>query len=229
MTRRLCASWTPTCPVSRPVSPPTLTDCWPITPRLASRLRVYLEVMNLAGRLAEDSHARPGVMPADSSTDAQIPPLGRGREACDESTPPPGASLLSTLDLGPGPPPQIQLHELLDESEPLVRPRSAEMPDQNGSGVGCYQLQGEIARGGMGAILKGRDVDLGRDLAIKVLLESHQGNSDVVRRFIEEAQIGGQLQHPGVVPVYELGTFPDRPALLRHEAGQGADLGEPAD
>ena len=74
----------------------------------------------------------------------------------------------------------------------------------------------------MGAILKGRDVDLGRDLAIKVLLESHQGNPEIVRRFVEEAQIGGQLQHPGIVPVYELGTFPDRRALLRHEAGQRA-------
>jgi len=165
-------------------------------PALASRLRVYLEVMNLAGRLAEDSHSRPGAMPAGSSADAQTPPLGKGREGWDESTPPPGSSVLMTLDLGPGPPPQIQLHELLDESEPLLKPRSAEMPDQNGAGLGRYQLQGEIARGGMGAILKGRDVDLGRDLAIKVLLESHQGNTDVVRRFIEEAQIGGQLQHP---------------------------------
>ena len=60
----------------------------------------------------------------------------------------------------------------------------------------------------MGAILKGRDVDLGRELALKVLLESHQGNPEVVSRFIEEAQIGGQLQHPGIAPVYELGTFP---------------------
>ena len=37
-----------------------------------------------------------------------------------------------------------------------------------------YQLFGEIARGGMGAVLKGRDLDLGRDLAVKVLLEAHQ-------------------------------------------------------
>ena len=83
------------------------------------------------------------------------------------------------------------------------------MPVQNGASLGRYQLQGEIARGGMGAILKGRDVDLGRDLALKVLLESHQGNPEVVSRFVEEAQIGGQLQHPGIVPVYELGTFPE--------------------
>jgi len=57
--------------------------------------------------------------------------------------------------------------------------------------------------------LKGRDPDLGRDLAMKVLLEQHRENPDLVRRFVEEAQIGGQLQHPGIVPIYELGTFGD--------------------
>src|SRR5262249_51858562 len=72
------------------------------------------------------------------------------------------------------------------------------------------QLLGEIAHGGMGGVLKGRDVDIGRDLAVKVLLDDHRDNSDLVRRFIEEAQIAGQFQHPGAVPVYELGTFADR-------------------
>ena len=74
-----------------------------------------------------------------------------------------------------------------------------------------YQLSGEIARGGMGAVLRGRDVDLGRDLAVKVLLEKYVDRPEVARRFIEEAQIGGQLQHPGVVPVYDIGRFGDRP------------------
>ena len=63
----------------------------------------------------------------------------------------------------------------------------------------------------MGAVLRGRDVDLGRDLAVKVLLEKYADRPDVARRFIEEAQIGGQLQHPGVVPVYDIGRFGDRP------------------
>src|SRR5207302_4942280 len=74
-----------------------------------------------------------------------------------------------------------------------------------------YQLQGEIARGGMGVVLRGRDVDLGRDLAVKVLLEKYADRPDVARRFVEEAQIGGQLQHPGVVPVYDIGRFGDCP------------------
>ena len=72
-----------------------------------------------------------------------------------------------------------------------------------------YRIDGEIARGGMGAVLKGRDPDLGRDVALKVLREDLRDNADMVRRFVEEAQIGGQLQHPGIVPIYELGTFGD--------------------
>lgn len=71
--------------------------------------------------------------------------------------------------------------------------------------TGRYQVLGEIGRGGVGVVYKGRDQDLGRDVAMKVLREEHAGNPDVVARFVEEAQIGGQLQHPGIVPVYELG------------------------
>ncbi len=113
---------------------------------------------------------------------------------------------------------------MLDDREPLILPQSAEMLGQDGLGRCRYQLEGEIARGGMGAIIRGRDVDLGRELAIKVLLESHQGNSEVVRRFVEEAQIGGQLQHPGVVPVYELGTLPDRRPYFAMKLVKGRTL-----
>src|SRR5262249_21726927 len=58
------------------------------------------------------------------------------------------------------------------EREPVVRPSSDPTPQQSETGD-RYQLFGEIARGGMGAVLRGRDRDLGRDLAVKVLLEKH--------------------------------------------------------
>jgi serine/threonine-protein kinase len=61
----------------------------------------------------------------------------------------------------------------------------------------------------MGVVLKGRDVDLGRDVAVKVLLERHRDSPEMIHRFVEEAQIAGQLQHPGIIPVYELGRLPD--------------------
>ena len=59
-----------------------------------------------------------------------------------------------------------------------------------------YRVLGEIARGGVGIVYKGHDVDLGRDVAMKVLQRDHLGNAEIVERFVEEAQIGGQLQHP---------------------------------
>src|SRR5438105_1164301 len=104
----------------------------------------------------------------------------------------------------------VLLRDADGESAHVVRPHSAEMPEPHETGA-RYQLSGEIARGGMGAVLRGRDVDLGRDLAVKVLLEKHAHRPEVARRFIEEAQIAGQLQHPGVVPVYDIGRFGDRP------------------
>jgi len=87
---------------------------------------------------------------------------------------------------------------------PIVHLSSSEIPR---GGSKRYQLLGEIARGGMGVILKGRDPHLGRDLAIKVLKTELAGKPAAEQRFVEEAQVGGQLQHPGIVPVYDLGRF----------------------
>ena len=97
-----------------------------------------------------------------------------------------------------GPIPRVLLPDTAtdDLGVAVIKPSSDEMPAPGERGD-RYQLLGEIARGGMGAVLKGRDPDLGRDLAVKVLLESHRDKPELVRRFVEEAQIGGQLQHPG--------------------------------
>jgi serine/threonine protein kinase len=69
-----------------------------------------------------------------------------------------------------------------------------------------------------------RDPDLGRDVALKVLRDDFRDNADMVRRFLEEAQIGGQLQHPGVVPIYEPGTFADRRPFFSMKLVKGHTL-----
>jgi serine/threonine-protein kinase len=97
------------------------------------------------------------------------------------------------------------------------------MPNLAGE-AGRYHLIGEIARGGMGVIFKGRDVDLGRDLVVKVILERHQNDPEIVRRFVEEAQIGGQLQHPGIVPVHEIGRFADGRLYIAMKLVKGRTL-----
>ena len=74
-----------------------------------------------------------------------------------------------------------------------MRPGPPEMPTRP-SAAGRPQRLGEVARGGMVVVLKGRDTGLGRDLAVKVLLDWHGDDPAMVCRFIEEAQIAGQLQ-----------------------------------
>ena len=112
----------------------------------------------------------------------------------------PSGSILDVFRALGGPVPRILLRETPSDDTPIA----------TGGGAGAkpsgrYHVLGEIARGGVGIVFKGRDVDLGRDVALKVIRPEYARNPEILRRFVEEAQIGGQLQHPGIVPVYELG------------------------
>jgi serine/threonine protein kinase/Leucine-rich repeat (LRR) protein len=67
-----------------------------------------------------------------------------------------------------------------------------------------YDIGGVVAKGGMGAILSAREATIERSVAMKVMLGS--GSPNDVARFIAEAKITGQLEHPNIVPVHELGV-----------------------
>jgi serine/threonine protein kinase/Leucine-rich repeat (LRR) protein len=69
-----------------------------------------------------------------------------------------------------------------------------------------YEPGAEVARGGMGAVLEAEDRSLRRRVAVKVMLNPDAGSEERARRFVAEARVTGQLEHPGIVPVYELGT-----------------------
>lgn len=133
-----------------------------------------------------------------------------------------GRGVIDTLAETVGPIPRVLLRdtEIPEKPSPVVRPTPGHDTSTR------YRIDGEIARGGMGEILKGRDPDLGRDVAIKVLREDLREDGELVRRFIEEAQIGGQLQHPGVVPIYELGTFSDLRPFFCMKLVKGQTLAE---
>jgi serine/threonine protein kinase len=68
-----------------------------------------------------------------------------------------------------------------------------------------YKVITTINRGGMGVILQTRDLRIRRTVAMKVMKTSNQFSRENVLRFIDEAQLTGQLEHPNIVPVYELG------------------------
>ena len=83
----------------------------------------------------------------------------------------------------------VLLKEAEGESSLVVKPTSDAIPLKDVAGD-RYRFDGEIARGGMGAVLRGRDVDLGRDLAVKVLLES----DDATGKKEEEAKWRNELE-----------------------------------
>ena len=78
-------------------------------------------------------------------------------------------------------------------------------PDFSGA---RYELIGEIGRGGMGTVYSGLDKQLGRRVAIKVLSVLDAGGQ-AAGRLAEEARILARLEHPGIVPVHDLGELPD--------------------
>ncbi len=68
-----------------------------------------------------------------------------------------------------------------------------------------YKVLGSIGRGGMGIVHQARDLRIVRNVAMKVIKTSSQFSRENVLRFVDEAQLTGQLQHPNIIPVYELG------------------------
>ncbi|MEO8348766.1 MAG: protein kinase, partial [Acidobacteriota bacterium] len=67
-----------------------------------------------------------------------------------------------------------------------------------------YEVVGEIGRGGMGVVYRARDPRLNRDVAVK-LIASNEVSADTEERFQREAQILAQMDHPGIVPIHEVG------------------------
>jgi serine/threonine protein kinase len=77
-----------------------------------------------------------------------------------------------------------------------------------------FDLTEELGRGGMGTVRLGTDKHLGRTVAVKVMHESLADSAPLVSRFLLEAQLAGQLEHPNILPLYTLERDAlDRPAL----------------
>jgi serine/threonine protein kinase len=80
--------------------------------------------------------------------------------------------------------------------------------------IGPYEILSPIGSGGMGEVYKARDPRLGREVAIKILPASYAASDERLARFEQEARAAGQLNHPNVVAVYDIGTYEGAPFVV---------------
>jgi WD40 repeat protein len=118
--------------------------------------------------------------------------------------------------------PVRQVSQTLLQSNRPGRPPVFDAVDAPGRGVGAaatrhvgdYEILGEIGRGGMGVVYKARDAKLARLVAIKMIRSAAYASQADVERFLAEARAKARLQHPGIVPIYEVGEQEGLPFLV---------------
>ena len=119
----------------------------------------------------------------------------------------------------------------------IVRPNRAANSDEPTRGVTIapvdprpldapagFELGEVLGQGGMGVVVRARDLALGRDVAVKLLTSRFAADSAIAARFADEARVTGQLQHPGVPAVYQAGLTPGGRPFLAMKLIEGCTL-----
>ena len=87
-------------------------------------------------------------------------------------------------------------------------------PIAPGSRIGPYEVVAWLGAGGMGVVYRARDARLGRDVAIKLIPLALASDESRVNRFEQEARATGQLSHPNILAVYDVGIHAGAPYIV---------------
>jgi serine/threonine protein kinase len=177
-------------------------------PEHAPRLRQRLEKLRRAGLLAPGELAAPTGGPAEAEPLADRIRRRFGQESLRELG-------LEREDA----PPAEELFQALLRRLRIKR-----------GGFERYRIEGEVGRGGMGVVLRVWDDELKRHLAMKLMRPGEPGatpatDASTVGRFLDEAQVTAQLEHPGIVPMHELGLDETGSLYFTMRLVKGSDLG----
>jgi serine/threonine protein kinase len=166
----------------------------------------------------------------------QVPPNGQGAvtaalpdaggrvaaHAASAATLPPASSAPGGAEDATLPPPSPA-----GEGVTCAAPASGSPNGERGEVItagSAYRLGGEIARGGMGAVVRAVDRDIRREVAVKFLLD--QSDEGQRARFLEEARVTGQLEHPNIVPIHQVGVHADGRCFFSMKMVKGRSLAD---
>jgi serine/threonine protein kinase len=158
-----------------------------------------------AGFSADMSAGKPAGKPADISADITLSP----ETTIDLPTPARGAAAMDASEMTQtlsAPAPARPSTAAGTASNALPRASSTRGSTAATTSGVPFAIIREHAKGGLGVVQLARDNFINREVALKQILPQHVDNAVLQRRFLYEAQITGQLEHPSIVPVYCLGT-----------------------